>query len=153
MSSSQRPYSHLRASDAERERVVAFLRDHALQGRLTHDELEERIGLAYAAVTMGDLEALMNDLPRAHAPAQRRARPPRQRHRRQEPTPGLIVAGIAVLLLTGVPLVVGAAVVAFVAVVFALSFVLGPLILVALLIMAATRRNRRPPMRWGHRAY
>ena len=41
-------YSELRASDAERERVVAFLREHALLGRLTDDELEDRIGLAYA---------------------------------------------------------------------------------------------------------
>ena len=31
-------YSELRASDAERERVVAFLREHALLGRLTDDE-------------------------------------------------------------------------------------------------------------------
>jgi len=30
-------YSELRASDAERERVVAFLREHALLGRLTDD--------------------------------------------------------------------------------------------------------------------
>ncbi len=132
---------------------MAFLRDHALQGRLTNDELEERIGLAYSAVTMGDLESLIGDLPRPHAPARRQHHRP-HRQRRHEPTPGLIVAGIAVLLFTGVPLIVGAAVVALVAVVFALSFVLGPLILVALLIMAAARRNRRPPpMRFGHRAF
>ena len=68
-------YSELRASDAERERVVAFLREHALLGRLTDDELEERIGLAYAAVTVGDLETLIADLPRASRPGRaRRAR-------------------------------------------------------------------------------
>ena len=54
-------YSELRASDAERERVVAFLREHALLGRLTDDELEDRIGLAYASVTVGDLEKLIRD--------------------------------------------------------------------------------------------
>src|SRR5690349_18706860 len=96
MSSSQRPYSHLRASDAERERVVAFLREHALQGRLTHDELEERIGLAYSAVYVGDLERLIGDLPRSAQPATRHHRrppaPPRKRKR--EPNPALIVAGV-----------------------------------------------------------
>ena len=68
----QRPYPELRASDAERERVVAFLREHALAGRLNDEELEERIGLAYAAVTVGDLERLIADLPRGHRPAPRR---------------------------------------------------------------------------------
>src|SRR3954449_5930063 len=71
-------YSELRASDAERERVVAFLREHALLGRLTDDELEDRIGLAYASVTVGDLERLIADLPRANQPAagSRGPRPP-----------------------------------------------------------------------------
>src|SRR3954447_25764788 len=126
MSSSQRPYSHLRASDAERERVVAFLREHALQGRLTHDELEERIGLAYSAVTTGDLERLIGDLPRPHAPAARRARPPR---RRQQPAPALIVAGLALLLFTGLPVLVMGGVLVALALVFAMSMVLGPFLL------------------------
>jgi hypothetical protein len=148
MSSSQRPYSHFRASDAERERVVAFLRDHALQGRLTHDELEERIGLAYAAKTVGDLERLMSDLPRAHAPAPRRPRPVRTR-RHDGPTPALIVAGLALLFFTGVPLMAAAGVIALLAVVFAVSVVLGPFLLVGLIIALASRRRRPPPMRWG----
>src|SRR4051794_10144475 len=97
---SQRPYSEIRASDAERERVVAFLREHALQGRLDHDELEERIGLAYAAVYVGDLERLIGDLPRASAPARR---PAPARGRRHEPTPALILAGVALLFITGLP--------------------------------------------------
>ena len=74
-------YSELRASDAERERVVAFLREHALLGRLTDDELEDRIGLAYASVTVGDLETLIADLPRASRPA------PRPRARAVRATP------------------------------------------------------------------
>src|ERR1700754_5064410 len=65
---SQRPYSEIRASDAERERVVAFLREHALVGRLDNEELEERIGLAYAAIYVGDLERLIRDLPRLGGP-------------------------------------------------------------------------------------
>jgi hypothetical protein len=153
MSSSQRPYSHLRASDAERERVVSFLRDHALQGRLTHDELEDRIGLAYAAVTMGDLERLIADLPRPHAPAARRTQPPRHRQRhRNPPAPALILAGVALLFVVGAPVVAAALAVALLAVVFALSVVFGPFIVLGLIIHGATRRHHRrpPPMRWGY---
>src|SRR3954454_1605624 len=97
-------YSELRASDAERERVVAFLREHALLGRLTDDELEDRIGLAYASVTVGDLEKLIADLPRAsrpaRAPAHRHA--PARRHRQSPPPPALIGLGIGALLVSGV---------------------------------------------------
>jgi hypothetical protein len=53
----------LRASDAERERTVARLRDHALAGRLTVDELDERCASAYSARTVGELAGLLADLP------------------------------------------------------------------------------------------
>jgi Domain of unknown function (DUF1707) len=53
----------VRASDAERERVVAALRAHAGAGRLTVEELEARIGRAYAAATRADLRPLLADLP------------------------------------------------------------------------------------------
>jgi uncharacterized protein DUF1707 len=52
-----------RASDAEREAVVARLRDAAGEGRLTVEELAERIDAAYAAKTQADLEPLTADLP------------------------------------------------------------------------------------------
>jgi len=64
---------HLRASDAEREQLVSDLRDHAADGRLTTEELEERTGAAYAATTRGELVALRRDLP---APAAHPAAPP-----------------------------------------------------------------------------
>lgn len=54
---------HLRASDADRERVAAALREHCAVGRLTMAELDERLGQAYAARTMGDLAAVTHDLP------------------------------------------------------------------------------------------
>src|SRR4051794_30638261 len=101
-------YSELRASDAERERVVAFLREHALLGRLTDDELEDRIGLAYASVTVGDLERLIHDLPRASRPSPS-ARPRAHatphvatRRRQGTPPPALIGLGIGALLVSGV---------------------------------------------------
>jgi hypothetical protein len=53
----------IRASDADRERVIARLRDHFAEGRLTRDELDERITAALSATTLGDLRVLMVDLP------------------------------------------------------------------------------------------
>jgi hypothetical protein len=53
----------LRASQAERERVVERLRVHAGEGRLDLAELEERIEAAFAAKTRGELAELMADLP------------------------------------------------------------------------------------------
>jgi hypothetical protein len=70
----------LRASDADRERVVELLRDHAAAGRLTTEELEERIDAAFAATTGGDLDALLADLPRLRDP--RRSERSRERARR-----------------------------------------------------------------------
>lgn len=53
----------IRASDAEREQVVALLRRSFADGRLTHAELEERAGAAYAARTRAQLCDLTADLP------------------------------------------------------------------------------------------
>jgi uncharacterized protein DUF1707 len=52
-----------RASDAERERVAARLREHCAQGRLSIDELDARVGRAYCAQTLGELNPLVADLP------------------------------------------------------------------------------------------
>jgi Domain of unknown function (DUF1707)/Cell wall-active antibiotics response 4TMS YvqF len=61
----------LRASDAERERVVSELREHHAAGRLTLDELAERTEAAYGARTRVELEPLTRDLPaeRTSSPA------------------------------------------------------------------------------------
>jgi len=53
----------IRASDMDRESVVAILREAHAEGRLTLDEFEERTSAAYAAKTWGDLEDLTADLP------------------------------------------------------------------------------------------
>jgi hypothetical protein len=53
----------LRASDADRERTVALLRDGAADGRLTFDELAQRVERACSATTAGELERLIEDLP------------------------------------------------------------------------------------------
>jgi Domain of unknown function (DUF1707)/Cell wall-active antibiotics response 4TMS YvqF len=53
----------LRLSDEDRERTVLALRDGAAEGRLTFDELAQRAELAYTAVSRGELERLLDDLP------------------------------------------------------------------------------------------
>lgn len=57
------PPERLRASDADRERVAAVLRDAAAEGRLDLEELTERLGAVYAARTYAELEPLTADLP------------------------------------------------------------------------------------------
>ncbi len=53
----------IRASDVDREAVVATLREAYTAGRLTLDEFDERMAAAYAGRTWGDLRALTADLP------------------------------------------------------------------------------------------
>jgi hypothetical protein len=53
----------LRASDTDRERHAELLREHAAQGRLTVDELDERLDQVYAARTHGELAPTVADLP------------------------------------------------------------------------------------------
>jgi hypothetical protein len=55
--------SDFRASDADRERAAHDIREHFAAGRLTQDEMDERIQAAYAARTDSDLRRLLADLP------------------------------------------------------------------------------------------
>jgi hypothetical protein len=59
----------LRIGDAERDTAMTQLREHFAAGRLTLDELTERIDSALTAKTQSQLDAIMADLPQ----------PPRQR--------------------------------------------------------------------------
>jgi Domain of unknown function (DUF1707)/Cell wall-active antibiotics response 4TMS YvqF len=56
-------HPELRVSDAEREATVVRLREAGGEGRLTLEELAERVERADAARTRGDLDALTADLP------------------------------------------------------------------------------------------
>jgi catechol 2,3-dioxygenase-like lactoylglutathione lyase family enzyme len=81
----------LRASDAEREQHAEILRRAAGDGRLTFEELDERLNLVYAARTHAELDRLVLDVvPRGQrAPGVREGRVP---VRRGEPGPGWLVA-------------------------------------------------------------
>lgn len=56
----------MRVSNDDRERVARVLHDSMAEGRITVNELEERLDKVYAAKTFGDLEPLTRDLPVAH---------------------------------------------------------------------------------------
>lgn len=89
----------LLASDAERERVAEALREHAASGRLDPEELEQRLELAFAARTRGDLAPLTADLPTAPAPAPRPHQP--RRLRSIPPVIAIAILLIAIWALTG----------------------------------------------------
>lgn len=72
---------HMRASHADRERVVGVLKAAFVQGRFTKDEFDLRVSQAFAARTYAELAAVTADLPpcppatgpaRPRAPVRRR---------------------------------------------------------------------------------
>jgi uncharacterized protein DUF1707 len=56
------------AGSADRERTAGVLRAAFTEGRLTQDELDDRVARTYAARTYGDLWALTADLPAGPLP-------------------------------------------------------------------------------------
>src|SRR5947208_1898715 len=75
--------SSLRVADADREQVAGELREHLVAGRLTPDEFEERVEIAYRASTRGELDSVRADLPMTPAAVavELRARKTRLRRR------------------------------------------------------------------------
>ncbi len=53
----------IRASDADRDRAAALLREHHAAGRLTAEEFHDRMDQAFEAKTLGEIDELMADLP------------------------------------------------------------------------------------------
>ena len=101
-------HSHLRASDADRERVIDTLKAAFVQGRLTKDELGMRAGLALASRTYGELTAITADIPAAHGDHPR----PKagQAYHRRRPDKKTIAWAICMILL---PATLGAAFVTY----------------------------------------
>lgn len=82
---------HLRASHADRERVLGILKEAFVHGMLAKDELDLRVGQTLAARTYAELAALTADLPAMPA----MARPPqsaRAEGERRVARPGPVIA-------------------------------------------------------------
>jgi hypothetical protein len=54
---------NIRTSDADRDRTASLLREHLAAGRLSPEEFSERLDRAFAAKTVGEIDALLKDLP------------------------------------------------------------------------------------------
>jgi Domain of unknown function (DUF1707) len=95
----------LRASHADREQVIDTLKAAFVQGRLTKDEFDARIGQAFASRTYAELTVAAADLPAGLASAQPLRKPARALTR-AEKTAAWGVYGIimpAVLTVAGIP--------------------------------------------------
>jgi hypothetical protein len=93
---------HLRASHADREQVIGTLKAAFVQGRLTKDEFDLRVGQTLAARTYAELAALTADLPAgpaSGAPPRRPARAP------QQPVSNVARAAICVVMAVAAPVV------------------------------------------------
>ena len=104
----------LRASRADRERVIDLLKAAFVQGRLDRDEFDARIGQAVASRTYGELAAVTAGLPAEQTGALPRRPPVRARRRISFNTAvtggacmaGLVNAGMIAVLLSRSPVAV-----------------------------------------------
>ena len=104
----------LRASRADRERVIDLLKAAFVQGRLDKDEFDARIGQALASRTSGELAAATADIPAELIGALPRRAPVRARRRIPFNTAvtggacmaGLVNVGMLAVLLSGSPVAV-----------------------------------------------
>jgi hypothetical protein len=128
----------LRASDADRDRVIDRLRDAAGEGRLEPDELEQRVGAALRARTYAELSWLVADLPHV---ADRRGSHPRPVVRTALVAGGLAVATVVAVVVVAV-LVIAA---------IALTATLWVIGLVLLIVTRGLRRRLAGPYPVGAR--
>ena len=140
---------HIRASDADRDRITARLQEHFAEGRLTRDELDERVTTVLRAKTFGELRPVLADLPEP-VPAPRAALPqpagrpwPGRRHRVRLAPLFLLLLLTAVLLPPG-----GWLVLALLKVVLLFWFLA---MLAGVLVAGRIRRRFRQDTRAGYR--
>ena len=151
-------HGRLRASHADREQVVDLLKAAFVQGRLTQDELDGRIGQALAARTYAELAVLTADLPaepeRAPtaplAPAPARART-QNRSANRAVKSGVGAIGAVIVILSGTVLALGQPAAAVLLALFitilagvATAFVSA---LIAVALKVESRRRERPRRR------
>ena len=125
----------LRASRADRERVIDLLKAAFVQGRLDRDEFDARIGQALASRTYGELSAVTADIPAELTGALPRRPPGRTRRRIPFNTAvtgaafmaGLLNMGMMAALLSRSPVAV---------VLFAVFTVIGTILAIGAMVVA-----------------
>jgi hypothetical protein len=136
-----RDHGDLRASHADREQVVSALKAAFVEGRLTEDELDERVGRVYASRTYAELAEVTADIPAELAGAgTRSARDPwRATKIAWRIEYAIFLPGIvAVILLPGGPHTSVATVVILITAVYLLFWILGAS------LMIGSRPAKRP---------
>jgi hypothetical protein len=84
------------ASDADRERLVALLREHYAMRQLELDELDRRVGMVLGALYIDEAAAAVADLPQLANPSTAGPRPVKRRRGHAEtakPAAGWIPTG------------------------------------------------------------
>jgi hypothetical protein len=158
----------MRTSDAERHKVAEFLRDACGDGRLSTEELEERLDALYRGATVADIAVLVRDLPGGGAvvPRLNRGAVPRRiappapaRRRRRSVSPAvplgamLVALGVTWLAVAALPpliaVVMGALLVSMLIVVGVFAIALAPvglaLFAIAWLVQRVFRGAGQPP--------
>jgi hypothetical protein len=127
---------HLRASDADRERVVDALKAAFVQGRLTKDELARRAGQALESRTYADLAGATVGIPAGPAPAPSPRQP-------ASPVPARRVSWKVIAWVVGVIIVTPALGVAFFATYYGSFYILLLLGFIASGVIGTPRAGRR----------
>jgi DUF1707 SHOCT-like domain len=142
----------LRASDADREQVIAALKAAFVQGRLTEDELGARVDRVYASQSYAELAEVIADIPTAF----NGARSPRAPWRATKIAwwfeyavflPGIV----AVLLIPGGPRTTVWTLIILAAVVYLVFWILGVLIMVVARRANPSAGQPLPPLSWYDR--
>lgn len=135
----------LRASHADRENVLDVLKAAFVQGRLTEDEFDMRVGQTFASRTYAELAALTADIPAGLIGVQPLRKPARAEapHPQNKVVNSCACAALAVLAL-GAALVTGYVGLSFVSVVA----ILGILFVVGGRMAHSSHKKRSTRHRW-----
>ena len=135
----------LRASHADREHVLDVLKAAFVQGRLTKDELDMRVGQTFASRTYAELAALTADIPAGLIGAQPLRKPARAQapHPQNKVVNSCACARLAVLAL-GAALFTGNFGLFFVVVVA----ILGVLLVVGGRMVCSSHKKRSSRQQW-----
>jgi Domain of unknown function (DUF1707) len=124
----------LRASHADRERVIATLKAAFVQGRLAKEEFDVRIGQAFASRTYAELAAITADIPARLAAARSLRKPVRALTRAEKAAAwgmyGMVVTVILTIAVVPGPTTTGAVAVTA-AVIYCTFWLLGGVVMIA----------------------
>jgi hypothetical protein len=139
----------LRASHADREQVIGPLKDAFVQGRLTGDELGERVDRVYASQTYAELAEVIADLPIAVTAAPSARGPWRATKRAWRFEYAVFLPGIvAVVLLPGGPRTTVGDLAILAAVVYLAFWILGVFVMVSSRRAKPSGGQQLPPLSW-----